>query len=141
MWPGPNALSFPSFRSCRKYDLKGSTVDREASNKELEKDLPTYKDNNFMNDGTKVHIGEHAKRSLMETLTADVEVRTLTSLIPCFVCSYLLCVASLVVVIACPFIFRHNLLPAERTYIATTSARSRISIVHTVTSQRSLSDH
>lgn len=59
----------------RKYDLKGSTVDREASVKELEKDLPTLKDNDFMKEGTKIHIGEDAKQQLMETLTADVEVR------------------------------------------------------------------
>lgn len=58
----------------RKYDLKGSTVDREASTKELEKDLPTLKDNDFMKDGTKIYIGEEAKQQLMETLTADVEV-------------------------------------------------------------------
>lgn len=58
----------------RKYDLKGSTVDREASIKELEKDLPTLKDNDFMKDGTKIYIGEEAKQQLMETLTADVEV-------------------------------------------------------------------
>lgn len=57
----------------KKYDLKGSTVDREASHKELEKNLPTYKDNDFMKDGTKVYIGDHAKQQLMETLTADVE--------------------------------------------------------------------
>lgn len=59
----------------RKYDLKGSTVDREASVKELEKDLPTLKDNDFMKEGTKIHIGEEAKQQLMETLTADVEVK------------------------------------------------------------------
>lgn len=58
----------------RKYDLKGSTVDREASIKELEKDLPTLKDNDFMKDGTKIYIGEEAKQQLMETLNADVEV-------------------------------------------------------------------
>ncbi|XP_071522955.1 phosphatidylinositol 5-phosphate 4-kinase type-2 alpha isoform X2 [Panulirus ornatus] len=57
----------------KKYDLKGSTVDREASIKELEKDLPTLKDNDFMKDGTKIYIGEEAKQQLMETLTADVE--------------------------------------------------------------------
>ncbi|KAG7160173.1 phosphatidylinositol 5-phosphate 4-kinase type-2 alpha-like [Homarus americanus] len=57
----------------KKYDLKGSTVDREASVKELEKDLPTLKDNDFMKDGTKIYIGEEAKQQLMETLTADVE--------------------------------------------------------------------
>jgi len=57
----------------RKYDLKGSTVDREASDKEKEKDLPTLKDNDFVKDGTKVVIGDDAKERLMETLTADVE--------------------------------------------------------------------
>lgn len=49
-------------------------MDREASTKELEKDLPTLKDNDFMKDGTKIYIGEEAKQQLMETLTADVEV-------------------------------------------------------------------
>ncbi|XP_066976738.1 phosphatidylinositol 5-phosphate 4-kinase type-2 alpha [Macrobrachium rosenbergii] len=57
----------------KKYDLKGSTVDREASVRELEKDLPTLKDNDFVKDGTKIYIGEEAKQQLMETLTADVE--------------------------------------------------------------------
>lgn len=54
--------------------MKGSTVDREASDKEKEKELPTLKDNDFVKDGTKVVIGEEAKEKLMETLTADVEV-------------------------------------------------------------------
>jgi len=57
----------------KKYDLKGSTVDRDASTKELDKNLPTLKDNDFMKDGLKIHIGEDAKQTLMETLTADVE--------------------------------------------------------------------
>lgn len=70
---GRNDFIYISF-VFRKYDLKGSTVDREASVKELEKDLPTLKDNDFMKEGTKIHIGEEAKQQLMETLTADVEV-------------------------------------------------------------------
>ena len=45
----------------KKYDLKGSTVDREASQKELEKKNPTFKDNDFLNDGVKICIGEEAK--------------------------------------------------------------------------------
>jgi len=49
-------------------------VDREASNKEKGKDLPTLKDNDFIRDGGKIHIGDEAKEKLMETLTADVEV-------------------------------------------------------------------
>lgn len=60
----------------RKFDLKGSTVDREASEKELEKELPTYKDNDFVNQQMKVYIGEDAKQKLMETLSADVEFLT-----------------------------------------------------------------
>lgn len=72
---GEKNSHFHIFFVSRKYDLKGSTVDREASVKELEKDLPTLKDNDFMKEGTKIHIGEEAKQQLMETLTADVEVR------------------------------------------------------------------
>ncbi|KAK6635094.1 hypothetical protein RUM44_000343 [Polyplax serrata] len=56
----------------RKFDLKGSTVDREASEKEKEKDLPTLKDNDFVKEGLKIHIGDTAKEKLLETLTADV---------------------------------------------------------------------
>ena len=59
-----------------KYDLKGSTVDREASQKEREKDNPTFKDKDFLNDGVKIHIGEEAKARLMETLRADVSFLT-----------------------------------------------------------------
>lgn len=57
----------------KKFDLKGSRVDRGASTKELLKDLPTLKDSDFVKEGTKVTIGELAKHKLMETLTADVE--------------------------------------------------------------------
>ncbi|XP_026325766.1 phosphatidylinositol 5-phosphate 4-kinase type-2 alpha isoform X2 [Hyposmocoma kahamanoa] len=60
----------------RKYDLKGSTVDREASEKELEKELPTLKDNDFIKQGVRIDIGEAAKEKLLETLTADVEFLT-----------------------------------------------------------------
>ncbi|ODN06037.1 Phosphatidylinositol 5-phosphate 4-kinase type-2 alpha [Orchesella cincta] len=56
----------------RKYDLKGSTVDREASDKEKGKDLPTLKDNDFLKDGGRIYIGEEAKEKLMETLNADI---------------------------------------------------------------------
>ncbi|BES92664.1 unnamed protein product [Nesidiocoris tenuis] len=60
----------------RKFDLKGSTVDREASDREREKDLPTFKDNDFVKEGTKIYIGEEAKDKLLETLTADVDFLT-----------------------------------------------------------------
>ncbi len=55
-----------------KYNLKGSTVDREASQKEREKDHPTFKDNDFLNDDMKIQIGDEAKVKVMETLEADV---------------------------------------------------------------------
>jgi 1-phosphatidylinositol-5-phosphate 4-kinase len=66
----------------RKYDLKGSTVDREASEKEKGKDLPTLKDNDFVKDGVKVIIGTEAREKLLDTLTADTGV-SLTFLVSC----------------------------------------------------------
>ena len=59
----------------RKFDLKGSTVDREASDREKEKDLPTFKDNDFVKEGMKIYIGDEAKEKLLNTLSHDVEVR------------------------------------------------------------------
>ena len=49
-------------------------MDREASEKEKEKDLPTLKDNDFVKEGLKIHIGDNAKEKLLEVLTADVGV-------------------------------------------------------------------
>lgn len=59
----------------RKFDLKGSTVDREASEKELEKHLPTFKDNDFIKQKVKLEIGEEAKTKLLDTLNNDINVR------------------------------------------------------------------
>lgn len=55
-----------------KYDLKGSTVDREASEKEKIKDLPTLKDNDFVRDGHKLYVGQESKEKLLAMLSADV---------------------------------------------------------------------
>ncbi|XP_070800557.1 phosphatidylinositol 5-phosphate 4-kinase type-2 beta isoform X2 [Pituophis catenifer annectens] len=57
----------------RKYDLKGSTVAREASDKEKAKDLPTFKDNDFLNEGQKLHVGDEYKKKILEKLKQDVE--------------------------------------------------------------------
>ncbi|CAB0028655.1 unnamed protein product [Trichogramma brassicae] len=57
----------------KKFDLKGSTVDREASDKEKEKELPTFKDNDFVKEKMKIYIGDEAKTKLINTLSADVE--------------------------------------------------------------------
>ncbi|XP_059575294.1 phosphatidylinositol 5-phosphate 4-kinase type-2 gamma isoform X2 [Alligator mississippiensis] len=57
----------------RKYDLKGSLVSREASDKEKGKDLPTLKDMDFLNKNERVYVGEEAKREFLEKLKRDVE--------------------------------------------------------------------
>ncbi|XP_014666783.1 PREDICTED: phosphatidylinositol 5-phosphate 4-kinase type-2 beta-like isoform X2 [Priapulus caudatus] len=54
------------------YDLKGSTIDRQASEKEKAKDLPAYKDNDFVEEGVKLIVGPEAKEKFMEKLTRDV---------------------------------------------------------------------
>lgn len=38
------------------------------------KELPTYKDNDFINDGQKIYIGEENKKIFLEKLRKDVEV-------------------------------------------------------------------
>ncbi|XP_066225473.1 phosphatidylinositol 5-phosphate 4-kinase type-2 gamma isoform X5 [Saccopteryx leptura] len=57
----------------RKYDLKGSLVSREASDKEKVKELPTLKDMDFLNKNQKVYIGEAEKKVFLEKLKRDVE--------------------------------------------------------------------
>ncbi|XP_071588940.1 LOW QUALITY PROTEIN: phosphatidylinositol 5-phosphate 4-kinase type-2 gamma-like, partial [Heliangelus exortis] len=57
----------------RKYDLKGSLVSREASDKEKGKELPTLKDVDFLNKNEKVFVGQEAQRDFMEKLKRDVE--------------------------------------------------------------------
>ncbi|KAK4469816.1 hypothetical protein MN116_007329 [Schistosoma mekongi] len=57
----------------KKYDLKGSAVDREANEKEKSKPLPTLKDANFLTDLCKIHIGEESKKKLLSTLGCDIQ--------------------------------------------------------------------
>lgn len=76
----------------RKFDLKGSTVDREASEKELEKHLPTFKDNDFIKQKVKLEIGEEAKTKLLDTLNNDINVRiiqTFTYKLPIYLYVYI----------------------------------------------------
>ncbi|XP_061442744.1 phosphatidylinositol 5-phosphate 4-kinase type-2 alpha isoform X2 [Rhineura floridana] len=56
----------------KKYH-QGSTVAREASDKEKAKELPTFKDNDFINDGQKIYIDEANKKMFLEKLKKDVE--------------------------------------------------------------------
>ncbi|CAD6198251.1 unnamed protein product [Caenorhabditis auriculariae] len=55
----------------KKFDLKGSTVSRAASDKEKAKDLPTYKDNDFLEQNCKLHLPAEAKQQLLEMLASD----------------------------------------------------------------------
>ena len=57
-----------------KYDIKGSTVDRAAKQKEKEKDSPTYKDNDLISDGRTICIGSESKKEFMNKLQNDVNV-------------------------------------------------------------------
>lgn len=56
-------------------------MDREASEKELEKRLPTFKDNDFIKQGVKITIGEEAKNKLLDSLNADVNVSPLRGVV------------------------------------------------------------
>lgn len=40
------------------------------------KDLPTFKDNDFLNEGQKLHVGEESKKNFLEKLKRDVEVES-----------------------------------------------------------------
>ncbi|KAI6240084.1 Phosphatidylinositol 5-phosphate 4-kinase type-2 alpha [Aphelenchoides fujianensis] len=57
----------------KKYDLKGSTVQRQASEKEKSKELPTFKDNDFLEDKNKLFIPAEVKNQLMDILKNDTE--------------------------------------------------------------------
>lgn len=41
------------------------------------KELPTYKDNDFINDGQKIYIDDENKKMFLEKLRKDVEVKYL----------------------------------------------------------------
>ena len=60
------------YRIHTKYDIKGSTVDRAAKQKEKEKDSPTLKDNDLIHDGRLMNIGPEAKKAFIDRLTLDV---------------------------------------------------------------------
>jgi hypothetical protein len=47
-------------------------VDREASDKERQKDIPTFKDNDFLNDRIKISIGEEAKVGNTEKINSNL---------------------------------------------------------------------
>ncbi|KAL4002680.1 Phosphatidylinositol 5-phosphate 4-kinase type-2 alpha [Acanthocheilonema viteae] len=57
----------------RKYDLKGSTVQRQATDKEKTKELPTLKDNDFLEDKYKLILPADAREKLLSMLRDDAE--------------------------------------------------------------------
>lgn len=59
--------------------IQGSSVARQASEKEKTKELPMYKDNDFVSEGIKIHIGASAKQRLMNILKADTDVSYFSS--------------------------------------------------------------
>uniref|UniRef100_A0A915CZG7 PIPK domain-containing protein n=1 Tax=Ditylenchus dipsaci TaxID=166011 RepID=A0A915CZG7_9BILA len=60
----------------KKYDLKGSTIQRQASEKEKSKELPTLKDNDFREDNYKLVLPVEAKKQILELLKKDTEFLT-----------------------------------------------------------------
>lgn len=61
---------------CYDFHVQGSTVARQASEKERAKGLPTYKDNDFLGDGRLIQVGEEKRKKLIEIIQADTEVCT-----------------------------------------------------------------
>lgn len=55
------------------YDLKGSTVERNANVKELQKEQPLLKDNDFLSAKRQIHLGPD-RDAFLDTLRQDVAV-------------------------------------------------------------------
>lgn len=63
----------PSKKIHKKYDLKGSQIDREAKESDKEHENTTFKDNDFTQDNAKLFMGKGAKVSFLEKLGKDVD--------------------------------------------------------------------
>ena len=53
---------------------QGSVVDRHASEKEKLKDLPTYKDKDFLSNRRVLCVGSEVRQKLLSVFQADTEV-------------------------------------------------------------------
>ncbi|XP_066918785.1 phosphatidylinositol 5-phosphate 4-kinase type-2 alpha-like isoform X2 [Clytia hemisphaerica] len=56
----------------KKYDLKGSRIDREAKDSEKDKESVTFKDNDFTKENARIFIGAEQKEKFKDRLTKDV---------------------------------------------------------------------
>ncbi|KAK6043572.1 1-phosphatidylinositol-4-phosphate 5-kinase [Cooperia oncophora] len=54
-----------------KFDLKGSTVSRAASEKEKAKEVPTLKDNDFLEMNEKLSLPDETRHQLLDMLASD----------------------------------------------------------------------
>ncbi|KAJ1346092.1 hypothetical protein KIN20_000779 [Parelaphostrongylus tenuis] len=54
-----------------KFDLKGSTVARAASEKEKTREVPTLKDNDFLEMNEKLNLPDETRHQLLEMLASD----------------------------------------------------------------------
>lgn len=70
MDPHPALLPAPPCQPCPGSRLGGFTSGFLLQ----AKDLPTFKDNDFLNEGQKLHVGEESKKNFLEKLKRDVEV-------------------------------------------------------------------
>jgi 1-phosphatidylinositol-4-phosphate 5-kinase len=54
-----------------RYDLKGSTIGRNASEKEKLREAPILKDNDFLNVNRKIHVTKEMKEKILDQLRSD----------------------------------------------------------------------
>lgn len=57
-----------------KFDLKGSTKDRNATVAELSKRVPVFLDNDFVDKKKEIRISDRARKELVEQIRKDAAV-------------------------------------------------------------------
>lgn len=67
-------VSVPPLCWDKQNRVSGFTVTHWLPDVHQAKELPTFKDNDFINDGQKIYISEENKKMFLEKLRKDVEV-------------------------------------------------------------------